>query len=113
MADLKMFLALSLILGLLFLLAYLLKRIGPYRLAPGAKGGFAMRIVSTLPLGERRYLLVVELADHHYFLGVTGQSIQLLQELHNIPAMPPPVDSDTSFESILAKTRVLLGGGKK
>ncbi len=110
MEGLKMLFALSLVLALLFLMAYVLKKIGPGRLSPGGKDGLAMRIVSTLPLGERRYLLIVELAGRHFFLGVTTSSIQLLQELRDLPPLPAPPETDTSFESIMEKARTLLRG---
>lgn len=108
---LKMLMALGFILGCLFLLTWLFKRYTAAR--PSGVGGnrFAMRIRSTLPLGERRFLAVVELLGKHYFIGVTPQSVQLLNEL-DIPIdtgstpEPPP-------ERVLERAMQLLHKVKK
>jgi len=41
----------------------------------------SLRVCETLPLGEKRFLAVVECERQRFLLAVTGQSISLLQKL--------------------------------
>jgi flagellar biogenesis protein FliO len=56
-----------------------------------------LHLRETLPLGEKRLLAVVEFQSQRFLIGVTGQSIQLLQQLDS--AAPQPAS-----EAVFAKT---------
>jgi len=109
----KTVMALAFVLGLLFFTLWALKRFGGLRSIGGRGGRVPMHIVSTLPLGERRFLLVVEVAGHHYLLGVTSTQVTFLNELTGLPPEvngEPPVER---FASVLEKAKSLLSGGGK
>lgn len=51
-----------------------------------------LRLVETLPLGERRFVAVVSIDGHEFLVGATPQSLSLLGELgcdSNAFAEPP------------------------
>lgn len=73
--------ALILIIGLLLLLAALVKKMGINR--GFGKGGGLIRVVETRSLGPRKYLAVVEGAGEFFLLGVSDQQISLLTPLNN------------------------------
>ncbi len=81
-AALKMVGGLFLVLGLLFLLLYLLKRYGH-------KAGLTRRLSSDLvlmgqlALGPRKSVVVVRYLNKEMVLGVTDNSITLLTERHH------------------------------
>ena len=66
--------SLLLIIGLIFALAWLLRRFG--------QGAFlnqqAMKVVASMPLGTRERLLIVEVGGQQLLLGVTAQRISTL-----------------------------------
>ena len=41
----------------------------------------SMRLCETLPLGDRRYLALVEVDGHRFLLGAAGNSLSLLARL--------------------------------
>lgn len=70
---LQLFLGLGLVIGLILLLAWLIKRFG------GA--GFAssgMKVVATLPLSARERVVLVEAGDKQLLLGVAPGRVNLL-----------------------------------
>ncbi|HUX65957.1 MAG TPA: flagellar biosynthetic protein FliO [Terriglobales bacterium] len=51
-----------------------------------------LRLVETLPLGERRFVAVVSIDGHEFLVGATPQSLSLLGELgcDSNPFAEPP-----------------------
>jgi Flagellar biosynthesis protein, FliO len=49
----------------------------------------ALRICETLPLGEKRFLAIVEFEGRRFLIGATNQSISLLDRLEPMPAQRP------------------------
>jgi flagellar biogenesis protein FliO len=43
----------------------------------------SLRLCESLPLGEKRFITVVECEHHRFLLGVTSQSISLLHTLES------------------------------
>ena len=76
----KMVLALTCILGLVFGVVYLLKRF-----LPGAQRAASERVdmyvISQLPLGSRQRVAVVRVQDRTLVLGISEASINILTEL--------------------------------
>jgi flagellar biosynthetic protein FliO len=85
---LKMMMAFAFVLGLIFLSAYLFKRIN---LLGGKRSGrkkSAIQLLATTSLGDKKFLAVVQVKEKQFFLGVTTQAITMLAELTGIPAAP-------------------------
>ncbi len=104
----KSLMALCFVLGLIFLTAYLFKRFTGIK-STGIRGNrVPISMVGNFPLGEKRYLAVMEIQDKHYFIGITQNSINLLSELDlelEEPINEPPKD----FENIFQKAKLILG----
>ncbi len=79
-SALSMAAALCLILGLLFLGFYLLRRFGPMALAR-VKGGPAPTLAGRLFLGNRQSVAVVRVQGRTLVLGVTEHQVNLLTEI--------------------------------
>lgn len=65
---------LILVVGLIFLMGYLMRRVGP--LAP--QGGQHIRLVSSLPLGPRDRILLVDVGGKQMLLGASAGRINTL-----------------------------------
>ncbi len=70
----QLVLGLLFIVGLIFLLGYLMRRIGPL----AAQGGQHIRIISSLPLGPRDRLMLVDVAGKQLLLGASPGRISTL-----------------------------------
>ncbi len=111
---LKSLMALTFVLGLIFLATYLFKKLS------GVKGmGFRtnrvpMHMIGYLPLGEKRFLSIVEIQGNHYFIGVSQDSIRLLSRLDLDLTEMTAGEEGRDFDSIFKKARALLQNrGKK
>ncbi|KKO03065.1 hypothetical protein LCGC14_0099860 [marine sediment metagenome] len=71
---LQLGLGLAVVVGLIFLLGYLMRRVGP--LAP--QGGQHIKLVSSLPLGPRDRLLLVDVGGTQMLLGTSPGRINTL-----------------------------------
>lgn len=81
-------LGLIVVVGLIFLLGYLMRRVGP--MAP--QGGQHIRVISSYPLGPRDRLALVEVAGQQMLLGISPGRINTLH------VFPEPV-VDTAGEA--------------
>ena len=99
----KMFIALAFVLGLIFLSAYLYKKLSGSKLF-SSKSRIPIHTISSLPLGDKRMLVIVEITGQYYFLGVTAHAINLLTKL-DAPVEEKAPDQDETFPSILAKIK--------
>ncbi|MFC0709059.1 flagellar biosynthetic protein FliO [Azorhizophilus paspali] len=77
----KTALALALVVGLIFLCSWLLRRFGPGRHWPGQH----LRVIGSSLLGSRERVVIVEVQGTWLVLGVTAQQIS---KLHELPAPP-------------------------
>ncbi|MDX9687286.1 flagellar biosynthetic protein FliO [Halopseudomonas formosensis] len=73
----QMGLGLLVVVGLIFLLGYLMRRVGP--LAP--QGGQHIRVISLYPLGPRDRLALVEVGGRQLLLGISPGRITTLHVL--------------------------------
>lgn len=69
--------SLVLVIGLILLLAWLLKRMK----VPALGQQKGLRIVSQLPVGPKERIAVVQVGDEQILVGITSQSIQTLSKL--------------------------------
>ncbi|MDD1792448.1 flagellar biosynthetic protein FliO [Enterovibrio makurazakiensis] len=89
------FAALLAVIGVIFALAWVLKRMQVPSLM-GAKAG--LKVVSQLPLGQKERVVVLEVNGEQVLVGVTPQQITLLKTLDTPMAEP---EQSPSFSSQL------------
>jgi flagellar protein FliO/FliZ len=98
----KVLLALFVVIVLIFITLYLMRRFFKIGRTPGSKG--RMRVVDTLPLGAKRMVQVLEVGDRTLVIGVTPSRIDLLTELslEDVPDVSmEKKGSDQAFGAIL------------
>jgi len=96
-AAMRMGLALLLILAIILLGFWMLRRFGPkIGLGPAGRGGL-LRLMGQLALGPRKSVVVVRFLNKDLVLGVTDQTITLLTEV------PSDHDSPKAFADTLAQ----------
>lgn len=105
---LKSLMALSFVLGLIFLAAFLFKRFTGMKATGFRTHRVPISMVGNFPLGEKRFLAVMEIQDKHYFIGITQTSINLLSQL-DLDLEEISQDEPKDFENIFQKARILLG----
>ncbi len=90
---------LFLLLGVIFLAYYLLKRLGvPAAFTSGQNGP---RLISRLMLGNRQSVAVVRYRDKDLLLGVTDNGISLLSEEEADNSQQGPITPVKSFAAFL------------
>lgn len=95
----KMALSLLLVVAIVIALGWIFKKL-TLRL-PGSKH---IKIISSMPLGPKERLLVIEMQGKQRVLGVTAHSINLLFELENsLPEEKLASDFHTQLQSFLKK----------
>jgi flagellar protein FliO/FliZ len=77
--------ALIFVVAIIFLLAFLLKKMRLPALGGQQKG---LAVVRQLPIGTKERLLIVKAGEEQFLIGVTGQSIQLISKLEK------PIEDD-------------------
>jgi flagellar protein FliO/FliZ len=92
---------LLLVLALIPAAAWLLRRAGLAQ----ATSVTGLRVVAQLPLGPRDRIVIIEVADRRWLLGVSPAGIR---RLGTLPAggdagAPPPVASERSFSDIIRR----------
>ena len=97
-ADLlNVFGSLVVVLGLLFALAWFYKK-----MVQKLPGSGQIKVVSSMMLGPRERLLVIEIQGKQRVLGVTGQQINFLFELEQpLSADQPPLDWRRQWQQLL------------
>ncbi|ACA85913.1 flagellar biosynthetic protein FliO [Shewanella woodyi] len=75
-ALLNMMGGLILVLVLIFVLAYIVKRLN---LVPASNG--VLKMVAATPLGQREKVVLIEVEGQQYLLGVTAQQVNLIDKL--------------------------------
>lgn len=82
----------AVVVGLIFLCAWLARRFGLQRLG----GGHLVKVVSSASVGQRERVVVVEVANQWLVLGVTSSQVNML---HTLPAQAQPAASGTGGKS--------------
>lgn len=92
----SMLVSLALVIALIMALAWVLRRIsgpgGPQRPA-------GLRVVSSLPVGPKERVLVIDVGGRQVLVGVTANQISLL---HELPEPLPAPAVPASFAAMLA-----------
>jgi len=101
----QVLLGLLFVLGLVFALAWLLKRVGQGSLV----GGQQMKVVAAMPMGTRERIALVDVGGQHILLGITSTNINTLH------VFPEPVDlspnSSNAGSDFSAKLKEILSKG--
>ena len=95
----KMITSLIIVLGIIFMLAFLVKR---FNLTGSGAGD--IKLIATLPLGTKERLVVVEIEQQQYVLGVTSQQISLVEKLSQPLSSKAPsaqLPSGLKFDSLV------------
>jgi len=107
------FMALSFVIALIFLATYFFKKLTGIK-NTGLRGQkVKMSVISNLPLGDKKFLLIVEIEDKHFFVGVTPNSISYLSELSLDIDNVIKDEEKVEFKSILDRAKKVLTGVKK
>jgi flagellar protein FliO/FliZ len=113
---LKSLMALTFVLGLIFLAAYMFKRFTGMK-TPGLRSRrVPIQMVGTLPLGDKKFLAVVEIQGKHYFIGISQNAVNMLSELDlDADALEPPGEEagNHDFAAIFSKARSLLNSSPR
>ncbi|QYJ83724.1 flagellar biosynthetic protein FliO [Shewanella aegiceratis] len=83
------------VIALIFLLAYLVKRL---KLVPSSHG--VLKTLAVTPLGQREKMVLVEVDGQQYLLGVTSQQVSLIDKLDT-----PIIIEQDSFASRLRQAK--------
>jgi flagellar protein FliO/FliZ len=84
---LNMAVSLLIVIGLIFALAMLAKR---FKI--GIAGQGAIKQIATLSVGAKERLIIVEIAEQQYLIGVTSQQVRLIDKLSDqVPSAMPAV----------------------
>lgn len=86
---------LILVLLVIFALTYLVKRL---KLTPATQG--VLKILASCPLGQKERVILVQLGEQQYLLGVTSEQVTLIDKI----ADPVQIDQ-VSFASMLKQAR--------
>lgn len=84
---LQIFLALTAVIAVMLLLAWVLKRVGPIN----NTNKLPVNIIGGISIGNRERVMVIEVADQWLVLGVTSQQINTLATMpkQELPAFEP------------------------
>lgn len=124
---LKSLMALCFVLGLIFLATYIFKKmtgLKTHGFGGLGRGRMPIHPISSMPLGDKKFLSIVEIQGKYYFLGITQNAINLLAELpQETGAAPAPASDnenpgpgerrDMDFATILHRAKQLLNRTKK
>lgn len=93
-------LGLLVVVGLIFLLGYLMRRVGPL----ARQGGQHIRLISSYPLGPRDRLALVEVGGQQLLLGISPGRITTLHVLDE----PVPADTDVPNGEFARKLQAIM-----
>jgi flagellar protein FliO/FliZ len=118
MLSIKMFLSLLLMLGIIYALYYIMKRlkIGPLT---GSRPA-SMRLLGTLSLAPRKGIALVEVCNEWFVIGIGTENVNLISRVERpesgtAPFNTSPASGGTMFQSILENIGKGMGlkGGKQ
>jgi flagellar protein FliO/FliZ len=105
----QLLMALFFVLGLIFFATYLFKKWSGFKTQSFKTNRVPIHVLGHTPLGERKFLSVVEVNGEFFFLGITAQSINLVSRLDlKADELETNQENSASFENIFIKVRSLL-----
>lgn len=103
----QVFVALMLIIGLIFALAWLLKKLGNGSLV----GNSHIKVVANMPLGTRERIALIEVGGKQMLVGVTAQQINHLHTFDDTVVDTGDVPQNSEFSQKIKE--IIAGGGNK
>ncbi len=103
----QVFVALMLIIGLIFALAWLLKKLGNGSLV----GNSHIKVVANMPLGTRERIALIEVGGKQMLVGVTAQQINHLHTFDDAVVDIGDVPQNSEFSQKIKE--IIAGGGNK
>lgn len=97
----SIFLSLLLVVGVIFTLAFLMRR---FNVTPGGTG--QLKVVASIMAGTKERVMVIQVGDEQHLLGVTNQNINHLAKL-DTPLESPAAGAGQNFKDKL--TQALAG----
>ncbi len=76
--------SLLLVIGLILLLAFLAKRFLPKNLIGAGQGGDRLRLIQSLPVGQRRFVSLIEADGKRFLVGVADAQITLIKSMDDV-----------------------------
>jgi flagellar protein FliO/FliZ len=105
----KMTGGLFIIIVLIWLCSYLYTRV----MGGGSRGGVDLvKVVTSTPLGARKFIAVVNVADDFLVIGVTGETITCLSKVEDPAAVEKLRSADAIGRSGGGRKAVRRGGGR-
>lgn len=103
----KVFGSLVVVVGLMLILLYVIKRSGLGTAMPGS--GSAIAVLETRMVAPKKYIAIIQIADKCLALGITEQAISLLTELGpeaqaTLAQQARPTKTGTPFAGLLARS---------
>ena len=92
---------LALVLGLIFAVGWVMRRIAPAR----AGGHGPLRVLGTQALGARERVVLLEVGDQWLVVGVAPGNVRSLGTLPRGELPAPPATPVTAFAAMLARAR--------
>ncbi|MCC2615154.1 flagellar biosynthetic protein FliO [Aestuariibacter halophilus] len=94
----SIFLSLLLVIGVVFMLAYLARR---FNVTPGQGG--QMKVVASMMAGTKERVMVLQVGDEQHLIGVTAHNINHLAKLETPLAAATPAASGAQFKDKLTQ----------
>jgi flagellar protein FliO/FliZ len=111
-AGLKMIASLGVVLAVIFLLLYGVRRLSSQRI--GAAGGRRIQVLESHYMGVKKTISLVRVPGKVLVLGISGDRINLLETLdEDIVQLEAPPGPSTSFGPILSDRLKKIGNGFK
>ena len=98
---LSIFLSLLLVVGVVFMLAFLMRRFNVTQ-----SGSSNLKVVASMMAGTRERVMVIEVGNEQHLVGVTAHNINHLAKL----SQPLPNDSATNNEKFKDKLSMFMAG---
>lgn len=93
----SIFLSLLLVVGVIFMLAYLMRR---FNVTPSSNA--QMKVVASMAAGAKERIMVLQVGDEQHLIGITSQQINHLAKLeNNIEANSQAMNSGDAFKQKL------------
>jgi flagellar protein FliO/FliZ len=94
-------LGLALVLGLIFAVGWLMRRIAPAR----SSGGGPLRVVGSQAVGTRERVVLLEIGEQWVVVGVAPGNVRGLATLPRGELPPAPASPVNAFTTLLARAR--------
>jgi len=94
-------LGLALVLGLIFAVGWVMRRLAPVR----ATAGGPLRVVGTQAVGTRERIVLLEIGDQWVVVGVAPGNVRGVATLPRGELPPAPASAGTAFTALLTRAR--------